>query len=62
MDLDKITKQFTKQNTLLLFSLDLSKALLDTIDHKILIKCDGYGIRGVAKNWLEIIYTMESKQ
>ena len=50
---DKITKAIDQGKFSVGIFLDLSKAF-DTINHKILIrKLDHYGVRGVAKKWLE---------
>ena len=49
---DIVTNALDRGETVVGVSLDLSKAF-DTVNHMILIeKCDKYGIRGVAKEWL----------
>jgi retron-type reverse transcriptase len=52
---DKITKAIDQGKYTIGIFLDLSKAF-DTINHKILIKkLEYYGIRGISKDWFEII-------
>ena len=52
---DKITRAIDQGKYTIGIFLDLSKAF-DTINHKILIKkLEYYGIRGISKDWFEII-------
>ena len=58
---DILTNALDREETVVGVSLDLCKAF-DTVNHVILMeKCDKYGIRGVAKEWL-ISYLNGRKQ
>ena len=58
---DTVTNALDRGETVVGVSLDLNKAF-DTVNHMMLMeKCDKYGIRGVAKEWL-ISYLNGRKQ